>query len=41
MLVKQFLIHNVVKRLTAKHNGYFNFQTIIDIAGTRGAISLF
>ena len=22
-----------------KHNGYFTFQTIIDIAGARGAIS--
>ena len=22
-----------------KHNGYFTFQTIIDIAGVRGAIS--
>ena len=26
-------------RFNAEHNGYFTFQTIIDIAGVRGAIS--
>ena len=25
--------------MTTKHNGYFTFQMIIDIAGVRGAIS--